>query len=71
MSNQIKTYARNFQNESNPEQTLKAKIYDELAIKNIYPNLDVFFELREECVLKYSFVVQPDGGPEQIKLCQH
>jgi gliding motility-associated-like protein len=42
--------------------------YEKLTYKNIYPNIDVVYELHSEIGYKYSVVVRPGGDISKIKL---
>lgn len=64
--NKIKHHTRNFQDSKNPNITLKAKTYDELVYKDLYPNIDLVLELPEDGGLKYSFIIHPGGDYKVI-----
>ena len=58
----------NFQDKVNTEQTILASTFQELTYHNIYPNIDLKFELPETGGLKYNFIVHPGGNPDKIQL---
>ena len=66
LASSLKRHTVNFRNQTNPELTIKSKVYDTLIFKDIYSNIDLEFYFHKEGGLKYNFLVHPGGDYTDI-----
>jgi hypothetical protein len=66
LATNLKRHTVNFQDQTNPELTIKSKVYDTLIFKDIYANIDLEFYFHKEGGLKYNFLVHPGGDYTDI-----
>jgi gliding motility-associated-like protein len=58
-----------FQNENNETENINyVKGYKYIIYKNIYPNIDLKYEIHPIIGVKYAFTVHPGADPKQIKM---
>ncbi|MEY3238119.1 MAG: hypothetical protein RI883_2220, partial [Bacteroidota bacterium] len=58
-----------FQNEQNETENINyVKGYNYIIYKNIYPNIDLKYEIHPVIGVKYAFTVHPGADPKQIKM---
>ncbi len=58
-----------FQNEKNETENINyVKGYKYIIYKNIYPNIDLKYEIHPIIGVKYAFTVHPGADPKQIKM---
>lgn len=57
-------FDRNFKQKS----INNVKSYKTLTYKNVYPNIDIIYEIHPEVGIKYSVVVNPGGDVNKVKL---
>ena len=58
-----------FQNKQNKTQNINyVKGYKYIIYKNIYPNIDLKYEIHPVIGIKYAFIVNPGANPKEIKM---
>jgi gliding motility-associated-like protein len=58
-----------FQNKDNQTKNINyVKGYKYIIYKNIYPNIDLKYEIHPVIGVKYAFIVHPGANPKQIKM---
>lgn len=61
-------YCENYYNEKNIANGIHASAYKRLTYKDVYPNIDWILYITNEGVVKYDFIVHPNGDIHDIKL---
>lgn len=64
---ELKSHTRNYRDDA-LGKTIKARSFDKLIYKGIYPHIDLVVELPEEGGLKYNFIVHPGGNYRDIEM---
>lgn len=58
-----------FKNKNNEEQNINyVKGYDHIIYQNIYPNIDIKYEVHPVIGVKYAYIIHPGADPSQIKM---
>ncbi|MCS6934843.1 MAG: T9SS type A sorting domain-containing protein [Chitinophagales bacterium] len=58
-----------FYNKEGKEQNINfIPSYNKLIYRNLYPNIDVVYELTGDCGFKYSIIVKPGGDISKVQL---
>jgi gliding motility-associated-like protein len=62
------THSYSFYRNGNLINESGLKSYNRLVYKDMYPNIDVVYELHPESGIKYSLILHPGANPEDIQL---
>jgi gliding motility-associated-like protein len=62
------THSYTFYRNGNLVNESRLKSYNRLVYKDMYPNIDVVYEMHPESGVKYSLILHPGANPSDIKL---